>query len=64
MIYPIEPNIGLLISLNMKKRFYSLETSKHHCRCNHTRVLLCRTFSANDASSTALHMWNETPFSV
>jgi len=24
----------------MNKRYYSLETPKRHCRCNHTRVLL------------------------
>jgi len=24
--------------LNRNKRYYSLETLKRHCRCNHTRV--------------------------
>ena len=47
MINPIKPNIGLWISLNMNWRYYSLETPKCHCRCNHTRVLLCRKFCAN-----------------
>jgi len=36
-------------------RYYSLETPKRHCRCNHTRVLLCRKFCAIRATSTALH---------
>jgi len=36
--------------------YYSLETLKRHCRCNHTRVLLCRIFCASHATSTALHM--------
>jgi len=31
-------------------------TPKRHCRCNHTRVLLCRKFCFNHATSTALHM--------
>jgi len=39
-------------------------TPKRHCRCNHTRVLLYRKFCANHATSTALHMQIETPFSV
>ena len=47
MINHIKPNIGLWISLNMNYRYYSLETSKHHCRCNRTRILLCRKFCAN-----------------
>jgi len=40
MINPIKTNIGLGISLNMNKRYYSLETLKRHCRCNQIRVLL------------------------
>jgi len=47
MINPINPNIGLWISLNMNWRYHSLETPKCHCRCNHTRVLLCRKLCAN-----------------
>jgi len=62
MISPIKPNIGLQISLNMNERFYSLESPKRHCRCNHTRVLLCRIFSANYATSAALHMWRKYHF--
>jgi len=42
-------------------RYYSLETPKCHCRCNHTRVLLCRKLCANHATSTALHMQIDTP---
>jgi len=38
----IKPNVGLLISLNTNWSYYSLETPKGHCRCNYTRVLLCR----------------------
>jgi len=30
---------------------------KRHCRCNHTRVLLCRIFCANHATSTAVGPW-------
>jgi len=56
MINPIKPNIGLWISLNLNLHYYSLETPKNDCRCNHTRVLLCRNFCANHATSTALHM--------
>jgi len=51
MIYPIKPIIGLRISLNMNYRYYSLETPKRHCRCNHTRVLLCRILCANQGCS-------------
>jgi len=40
----------------MNWRYYSLETPVRHCRCNHTRVLLCRKFYANHATSTAMHM--------
>jgi len=40
----------------MNYRYYSLETPKRHCRCNHTHVLLRRLFRANHATSTALHM--------
>jgi len=64
MINPIKPNMGLWISLNKNQHFYSPETPKHPCRCNHTRVLLCLIFCANHATSTALRMQNETPFSV
>jgi len=39
-------------------------TPKRHCRCNHTRVLLCRKFCVDHATSTALHMQIETPFTV
>jgi len=28
--------------------YYSLGTPKRHCRCNHTRILLCRKFCANE----------------
>jgi len=48
----------------MNYRYYSLETAKRHCRCNHTRVLLRRIFCAHHATFTVLHMYNETPFSV
>jgi len=44
------------MTLNMNWREYSLETSKRHYRCNPTRVLLCRIFCANHATSTVLHM--------
>jgi len=40
----------------MYYRLHSLETPKRYCRYNHTRVLLCRIFCANYATSTALHM--------
>jgi len=40
------------------------ETAKRHCRCTHTRALLCRILCGNHATSTALHMWNKTPFSA
>jgi len=33
-------------------RYCSLETRKRHYRCNHTRVLLCRIYCANEATST------------
>jgi len=55
MINAIKPNIGLGISLNMNKRYYSLEIPKRHCRCSHTRALLVK-FCANRVTSTALHM--------
>ena len=64
MINPIKPNTGLWISLNTNYHYYSPEALKRHCRCNHTRVLLCRIFCANHATSTAIHMENETPFPV
>jgi len=48
----------------MNFRYYSLETPKRDCKCNHTCILLCRIFCVNHATSTALHMWNETRFSV
>ena len=64
MINPIKPNTGLWISLNMNYHCYSPKTLKRHCRCNHTLVLLCRIFCANYATSTAIHMENETPFPV
>jgi len=64
LINPIKPNIGLWISLNVNQCCYSVDKPTRHCRCNHTRVLLCRIFCANHATSTALRMWNETLFSV
>jgi len=65
MINSIKPNTGLWISLNMNWRYYSPKTCLNaHCRCNYTRVLLCRIFYANHATAAALDMWNETPFSV
>jgi len=56
MINRIKPSNGLWISLNMNWSYCSPKTLKSHCRCNHTRVPLCRKFCTNHATSTALHM--------
>jgi len=45
-----------IVEYELALSYYSLETLKRHCRCNHTLVLLCRIFCANHATSTALHM--------
>ena len=57
MINPINPSTGLRISLSMNWGCYSPETPKHHCRCNHTRVLLCRIFCANNCANST---WTKT----
>ena len=61
---PYQTQYRLMIIVQYELAFLFTRDLKRHCRCNHTRVLLCRIFSANHATSTALHMWNETPFSV
>ena len=64
MISPIKPNTGLWISLNMNYRYYSPETPKRHCICNHTRVLLCRIFSANLPQQYTWKTKHDFPYTI
>jgi len=66
IIYPINPTCSRLVDIVKYELalLFTRDIPKRPCRCNHTRVLLCPIFCANHATSTALHMWNETPFSV